>query len=106
MSVFALEAGERCADYILDTDYVQRSKDKIRQLRDELTALLKNQGYTVFPSDTCFVLLKADKDLYRNLLEKKLLIRDCSNFDGLKEGYYRISVLGGEPKFIGFFKES
>ena len=52
------------------------------------------------------MLLKADKDLYRSLMEKKLLIRDCSNFAGLRHGYYRISVLGGEKKFIEFFKES
>ena len=26
------------------------------------------------------------------LLKKKILIRDCSNYEGLTQGYYRIAV--------------
>ena len=106
MSVFAQRAGVKCAEYLLDTDFVQRSKDHIRLYRREISDLLKKQGYTVFPSDTCFVLLKTDNDLYNSLLQKKLLIRDCSNFDGLKKGYYRISVSGGKSGLDAFFTES
>ena len=104
--VFAQRAGVKCAEYLLDTDFVQISKDHIRLYRREISELLKKQGYTVFPSDTCFVLLKTDNDLYNSLLQKKLLIRDCSNFDGLKKGYYRISVSGGKSGLDAFFTES
>ena len=106
MSVFALKAGERCANYILDTDFVEKSKDGIRFLREKITALLRKQGYTVFPSDTCFVLLKTDKDLYNTLLKEKILIRDCKSFAALKEGYYRISVLGGKSDYDAIWEET
>ena len=50
----------------------------------------------VFPSDSCFLLVKSEKDIYNILLKKKILIRDCSNFRGLTSGYYRISVSGSD----------
>ncbi len=106
MSVFALKAGERCARYILDTDFVQISKDHISLLKAKLTDSLRKKGYTVFPSDTCFVLLKTHEDLYNSLLKKGILVRDCRNFAGLKEGYYRISVLGGESAYDTFWTET
>ena len=31
-------------------------------------------------------------DLYEKLEQKKILIRDCSNYTGLSKGYYRVAV--------------
>jgi threonine-phosphate decarboxylase len=39
---------------------------------------------------------KADKNLYEKLLAQKVLIRDCSNFQGLRQGFYRIAVKNHE----------
>ena len=94
MSVFALEAGYACAKHILDTDYVAESVGLISHQRQELTAFLESKKIKVYPSDTCFVLVRSEKDLYDYLLNKKVLIRDCSNFSGLAKGFYRIAVSG------------
>jgi len=42
------------------------------------------------------MLLKSSYDLFALLKEKKILIRDCSNYEGLKKGFYRIAVKTGE----------
>ncbi len=94
MSVFALEAGRACAKYIVDTDYVALSKEIIADRRQELAKFLESRKIKVYPSDTCYVLVRTEDDLYNNLFDKKVLIRDCSNFEGLSKGYYRISVAG------------
>ena len=38
--------------------------------------------------------IKAPEDLAEKLLAKSILIRDCSNYRGLKKGYFRIAVRG------------
>ena len=45
-----------------------------------------------YESDVNFILIKTDIPLYDRLLQKKILIRDCENFEGLSKGYYRIAV--------------
>ncbi len=96
MSAFALKAGCACADYILETDFVENSILRTTNCRHELTALLEKQEIKVYPSDTCYVLLRAEDDLYNKFLDKKILIRDCSDFAGLSTGYYRIAVSGSD----------
>lgn len=57
-------------------------------LSDELSRL----GFTVYPSDTAFILFKGPEGLYEKLLEQGVLIRNCDDYDGLGSGYYRIAV--------------
>ena len=64
----------------------------IKKEREYLICELSLLNIKVFPSDTNFILLKTEYDLYDMLLEKDVLIRDCSNFIGLKKGFYRIAV--------------
>ena len=49
-------------------------------------------GAIVYDSDTDFVLIYSEKPLYDMLLRRSILIRDCSNYEGLSEGFYRIAV--------------
>ena len=53
---------------------------------------LKDIGVTYFPSEVNYLLLKSPYPLFSLLLEEKFLIRDCSNYQGLEEGYYRIAI--------------
>ena len=57
-------------------------------LGDELTRL----GFTVFDSDTNFILIKGPEGLYEKLLKRHILIRNCDDFEGLGRGFYRIAV--------------
>ncbi len=49
-------------------------------------------GVRVYDSEANYLLLRSDKDLYGAMLEKGILIRDCSNYPGLEKGYYRVAV--------------
>ena len=64
------------------------SVQQVEQMKEELAAL----GYPVYPSQANYVFFTGPADLYEKLEQKKILIRDCSNYTGLSEGYYRVAV--------------
>ncbi|MCR5291486.1 MAG: aminotransferase class I/II-fold pyridoxal phosphate-dependent enzyme [Eubacterium sp.] len=72
--------------------YLGESMKKVREGRNFLSKSLTETGIKVYPSDTNFILFKSSDNVYERLLEKEILIRDCSNFVGLGTGFYRISV--------------
>lgn len=89
LSAFAQAAGAVCAG---ETAFVEETAEYVRKERQFLTENLQKMGIRVFPGEANFLLLHSGKMLYEGLLEQGILIRDCSNFRGLKEGYYRIAV--------------
>ena len=64
----------------------------IREEREFLIGELKNLGFKVFNSDVNFILFKGSVGLDKSLLKREILIRNCGNFNGLDEGFYRIAV--------------
>jgi histidinol-phosphate aminotransferase len=93
ISVFAQAAGCECAKQAL---FVEKTAQYIRQEREymaeKLKELLKGHGIKVYPSSANFILIYCDLPLYEKMLEKGILIRDCSNFRGLSKGFYRIAI--------------
>ena len=89
MSCFAQAAGEASLD---EDEYLQTGIELIARERAWLSGRLKAIGCRVVDSDADFILFYSDCPLYERLLEKKILIRDCSNFKGLGKGWYRIAV--------------
>ncbi len=89
LSVFAQEAGIACtkqAAFMEETvEYIDRER---RFLSDGLDKL----GLKVFESETNFILVYSNENLYEKLLQRGILIRDCTNLRGLSKGYYRIAV--------------
>ena len=49
-------------------------------------------GIRVVSGEVDFLLLYTTQPIYDSLLAKGILIRNCENFRGLGEGYYRIAV--------------
>lgn len=49
-------------------------------------------GIRIFQGEANFLLFYCEENLYEKLLRRGILIRDCSNFEGLSQGYYRIAV--------------
>ena len=90
LSVFAQRAGIVCAEqaeqYLQDT--VEYVKTKRAYLREGLEAL----GIRVVSGEADFLLLYTKQPIYDRLLAKGILIRNCENFRGLGESYYRIAV--------------
>ncbi len=63
-------------------------------LREELAAGLRGLGFAVYPSAANYLLFRRrDAVDYAAYLRKRgILIRSCANYQGLGEGYYRVSV--------------
>ena len=104
VSGIAQAVGDKCFD--LD-EYVKKSFEYIENEKKYLSDSLNELGIKVLDSDCNFFLIKADKSLYDSLLERKILIRDCSNFRGMKEGFFRLAVKKHEENeaFIKCLKE-
>jgi histidinol-phosphate aminotransferase len=97
MSVFAQAAGIACAKILADDkkSFLDSTAELISAEREYLSSELEKFGIKVFDSDTNFLLVRIDNDhfdLYHLLLNNHILIRDCSTFDGLTDGFYRIAV--------------
>ncbi len=63
-------------------------------IQHELSAV---SGIKLYDSCTSFILIELPKGIrgdyvYRKLLDKKILIRNCSNFQGLTDQFIRVSV--------------
>lgn len=93
ISCFAHAAGCACAS---EMDYIKKTAAFIKAERCFLTEGLKQSGCKVFPSEANFILCYSKEPLYERLLEQGILIRDCRNFRGLCEGFYRIAVRSRE----------
>lgn len=89
LSCFAQEAGIACASL---EGFARQTAAYVKAERTFLEAGLKKAGVTVFPGSANFILVYSEIPLYQMLLERKILIRDCENFRGLKKGFYRIAV--------------
>ena len=95
VSIPAQTAGEAALD---STEYMEQSRRLIREERIYLKTELEREGFLVLPGTADFLCFRwenkmpGSRNLYRMLLERGVLIRDCSNFRGMPEGYYRIAV--------------
>lgn len=69
-----------------------RTQKYVQRQRAFLEAALTDFGFRVCESNADFILFYTELPLYEMLLKKKILIRDCSNYEGLTQGYYRIAV--------------
>jgi threonine-phosphate decarboxylase len=75
-----------------EVDYVKNSLELIRSERGYLVEELNKLGFRVFGSKANYIFFQAVGGLTSYCFEKGILIRDCSNYRGLGEGYYRIAV--------------
>lgn len=89
LSVFAQESGVICAGQEL---YRRRTVAYVKQERDFLLKGLSRLGLHVYEGEANFILVYTERPLYDILLQKGILIRDCSNFRGLSKGFYRLAV--------------
>jgi threonine-phosphate decarboxylase len=75
-----------CRDFL--TESVRHISAERRHLTEELTQL----GIRVYPGEANYLLLYSDTGLYGKLMERGILVRDCSNYTGLSAGFVRIAV--------------
>ena len=89
VSVAAQEAGLAA---LTEPDWVERTRAFVKEERRWMEERMDQIGVKHFPSAANYILLKSSFDLSKRLKEKKILIRDCSNYEGLEKGYYRTAV--------------
>jgi len=90
LSVFAHRAGIVCAEQA--EQYLQDTVEYVKIERAYLKEGLEAPGIRVVSGEADFLLLYTTQPIYDRLLAKGILIRNCENFRGLGEGYYRIAV--------------
>ncbi|MFQ5887490.1 MAG: histidinol-phosphate transaminase [Candidatus Hydrothermarchaeales archaeon] len=90
-----------------DEEFIKTSRDLITEEKDFLfEEISRLDGVEILSSDTNFFLIDLKKsgiksnELKKRLIEKGLLIRDCSSFNGLDESFIRISVRGREENSL------
>ena len=82
-----------------DKEYQQRTRQFVRQEALLLAKQLRElPGIRVYEPTVNFILLaihqtgRSAPDLVRELRRQEILVRDCSNYPGLDDGYIRIAV--------------
>ncbi|MBP3901095.1 MAG: aminotransferase class I/II-fold pyridoxal phosphate-dependent enzyme [Blautia sp.] len=104
VSVIAAEAGLAALD---EQDFVRRGRKVVAEERAFLSGELGTLGYKVYPAAANYILFRGKHGLAEKCRDRGILIRDCSNFEGLCEGYYRIAVKKHEDnqKLISVLRE-
>ncbi len=95
---------DRVAHLLLEcNDYEQESRLEVSRERARVyNALEELEGITPFPSNTDFILCRWAStgnldDLIQYLLVNGVYVRDCRNFPGLKDNFFRIGLrMAGE----------
>jgi threonine-phosphate decarboxylase len=87
---------------LADAGYRERTVRYVSTERDALVQGLADlPGLATFPSAANYLLVEMQNGftaaaLKSRLLEKRILIRDCANFQGLDGRYFRVAVRTGE----------
>jgi len=99
VNTLAQAVGEKM---VADLDYGERSRDYLRARRGELReGLAAIPGLKVFPGEANYLLVKLEgqrvtvEELAERLLknpEHPIAIRNCANFSGLGQGFFRVAV--------------
>jgi len=84
---------------VKDDDFIKKSRLLISRSKRQMQEMLQEIPWLkVYPSETNFFLIEitegdlTSSQLKEGLARKGLLIRDCSDFDGLNNRFFRVSV--------------
>lgn len=88
--------------------YVENSLAAIRRERQWLIEQMEALGLVVYDSLANYVFFRGRPELWQQCLGEGILLRDCSNYPGLKKGYYRAAVRlrGDNEKLIAALKKA
>ena len=80
--------------------YVKKARELIGKERIWMKAELEKAGITVWNSCANYLFFEGPKGLAARLEKGGILIRDCSNYPGLTDGYYRVAIRTHEENQI------
>lgn len=104
LSVMAQAAGIAA---LKETEYVEQGRSIVFEETEYLKGVLESLSLKVYASEANYIFFEASEDLFERAAEKGILIRDCSNYEGLTKGFYRIAVKTHEEnvQLAGVFRE-
>ena len=73
-------------------DFLSESVRQIAAERKRMIEALGALGIRVYPGEANYLLLYSETDLCARLMERGIMVRDCSNYVGLSRGFVRIAV--------------
>ncbi len=92
LSLFAQRAGVAGLGHL---DVIQQAAEYIAKEKKYLLEGLTAIGIRCYHSDANYILLKLENvgdNVAESLMARGILIRDCSDYEGLGKGYYRVAV--------------
>ena len=89
VSTVAQRAGLAALD---EEDWLERTRDLVARERRWLTEQLTALGLTVYPAQANYLLFRAPWSVREALLEKGVMVRDCTSFRGLDDRDFRIGI--------------
>lgn len=89
VSVIAQEMGIAAAR---ETDFIEKTRAAVEEEKQYLLQELQQFPVEIYGSAANFLFFHGEKELDKKLEQYHILIRNCSNFRGLEEGWYRIAV--------------
>lgn len=75
-----------------ETAYVEEGRRTVREQREFLKKELGKLPLQVMDSKANYIFFRGPKELWEQCKEKGILLRDCSNYQGLSKGWYRTAV--------------
>lgn len=105
VSNVAQEAG---AAALKNENYVNQLRLLISSERQRMIRAMETLGLCVLPGAANYLLFRCrEEDLEKKLRERGILIRDCSSFEGLSAGWFRIAIRTGEEndRLLGALRE-
>lgn len=73
-------------------DWLKECVKKISAERNRMVKELQERSICVYPGEANYLLLRSDSPLCTRLMEQGIMVRDCSNYMGLTQGFVRIAV--------------
>lgn len=89
VSGLAQEAGIAA---LREISYVEKGRELIFAEQVYLKKELESLGCCVYDSQANYIFFRGKESLWEDMAQRKILIRDCSNYRGLEKGFFRIAV--------------
>lgn len=72
--------------------FVEAARKLVTEERRFMKREMRALGYQVYDSRANYIFFRGPAHLVEHCLKRQVLIRDCSNYVGLEEGFYRVAV--------------
>lgn len=89
ISVMAQAAGIAA---LKECSYVEQGRKLVFEEAVYLKEGLKELGFHIYPSEANYIFFRGEPGLFEKGIQNGVILRDCSNYPGLSDGYYRIAV--------------